>query len=457
MKPLIPLLKMKSLENYVSPTRFLALCNIINAGLGFVVGAYIARVLGPERLGITAVINGINSSINGLIDVRLNDVAAKAFYQHENQTDISVLAYQSGIVWITMAGTIALSILVAALSALIGNFLIPYFTGSSVARWWLPLNAVTMALSTIAGTALFLLRFTRNFYAIGIWRVAMSVISMLITITVLRVHPNISGQYLAGFYGGVVNVVITVCISWYLWNYISHLPMLKPDWRGAITAFRRNLKLVFYGNLLGYSKLLQRSADTLLVARFTNDRETGFYKFTRTFVDSGLAILQDALYQVYYPAFLQSFAQRAKDEYHRLANRLLRISGLITLLLLAGGFLILPWGIPLVFGQQYRGVEWPIIVFSSEFIFIVGCYPWLWALFVASGDLMAYTITTFVAVGMQYAIVLALFHLFNPSALSGVLGALSYYFVLIPIIYTIARKRWSEFLPTITTRHGGRL
>ena len=80
--------------------------------------------------------------------------------------------------------------------------------------------------------------------------------------------------------------------------------------------------MLFYGNLLGYAKLLQRSADVLLVAYVAGDRETGLYKLARQIVDGGIAVVQDALYQVYFPDFLDLLTRRAATAYRALARRL---------------------------------------------------------------------------------------------------------------------------------------
>jgi hypothetical protein len=43
----------------------------------------------------------------------------------------------------------------------------------------------------------------------------------------------------------------------------SIFALSRPDLRQAWQVFRQNARLLFYGNLLGYLKLLQRSLDVL--------------------------------------------------------------------------------------------------------------------------------------------------------------------------------------------------
>jgi O-antigen/teichoic acid export membrane protein len=150
---------------------------------------------------------------------------------------------------------------------------------------------------------------------------------------------------------------------------------------------------------------------------------------------------------VYYPSFLDAFARRAKKEYRGLAARLLKAASLITLALLAGEALLLRPFVRMVFGPAYAGAEGPMMVLTATFVFIVGFYPWLWALFVGAGKLSGYTAVTFAGVGVQYAVALGLFYLVGPSALTAMVGMFAYYVWLIPATYWLACREWGEFIP----------
>ena len=434
-------------RSLLTPSRYLALTNMASAGIGFLVGAYVARVLGPKNLGVTAVISGINTSIVAFVDVRFNDVAAKAFYQVEGMPADQAGSYRAGVLWVAMLGTGLLAMVIALLSTLIGNFFVPFFTEAAVARWWLPAGALAIALNTISGSATFLLRFSGAFYAVGTWRLLFQLVHGACTLLILVLRPTVGGLYAAGIASGLGVLFLTLVASWSLWALRMKLPVFHPDWRKAASVYRFSLGMVFYGNLLSYAKLFQRNADVLLVAYFTNDHETGIYKLSRTLIDQGLGILQDALYQVYYPSFLDAFARRAKAEYRRLASRLLKVSGLITLGLLAGEALVLPLVVRVMFGAEYAGAEGPMMVLTATFLFIVGFYPWLWALFVGAGKLSGYTAAAFAGVVVQYVVALALFYLVGPSALAAMAGMFDYYVWLVPATYWLARREWGEFIP----------
>jgi O-antigen/teichoic acid export membrane protein len=433
-------------RSWLTPSRYLTLTNALSAGIGFLVSVYVARILGPDKLGVVAVISGINSSIAAFIDVRFNDVAAKAFYQADDMIPAQIDAYRAGVLWLAVLATGLLAVVLALVSALVGNLFVPSFTEAPVAGWWLPADALTIAFQTAAGTVMFLLRFSGAFYVIGTWRLLLQVVSGGLTILILILTPTMGALFVARMASGLSTLLLASAVFWVLWTRRVGLPLLRPDWRRARSVYRTSLSMVFYGNLLSYAKLLQRNADVLLVAYFATDRETGIYKLARTFIDQGLGILQEALYQVNYPSFLDAFARRAQMEYRRLAGRLLTTSSLVTLSLLLGEALLLSPFVRLAFGLAYAGAEGPMMILTATFVFIVGFHPWLWALFVGSGRLFGYTAAAFAGVGVQYAVMLGLFRFASPSALTAMIGMFAYYVALVPIAYGLARHRWGEFV-----------
>lgn len=437
-------------RTWITPMRYLVATNIVGAVLGFVKGVYVARVLGPEALGLLGIIAGINTSVLAFLDVRLNDLASKVFYQIDGLTPEAAHAYQAGVLWLAWCGAAVIATFAALLAALVGNLLVPLFTAAPFQRWWLPVDAATLAVTSVGGSLFYLLRFSREFRAIGNGRVAVQLVGLVATLWLLTAQPNISGAIAAGLLGGVASLAIAFAVSWRLWSGRAGLPLAHADWKRARAAYRQHLDMLFYGNLLGYSKLLQRSLDVLVVARFTDDRETGLYKLARTIVDNGLAILQDALYQVYFPSLLELFTRRAAESFRALSRRLLGISALITAAIVAGEALLLPFLVPLLFGAQYRGVEWPMIILTLTFVFIVGFYTWLWAIFTGSGRLRGYTAMAFLSVLVQYAVMYVLFQWHGVSAAAAMWGALAYYFCLIPGACWLIWRHWREFLPVVT-------
>ncbi len=431
----------------LTPARYLVLANVAGAACTLAAGVYQARVLGPEQLGVMAVVAGITVPAFVLVDVRLNDVAARAFYAIDGLAADAVPAYRAGVLWLAWLGGLAQGLVAALIASLVGPIIVPIFTQARVAPWWLPADALGVAL-TASGSALFyLLRFSREFHAIGHWRIATQALSMVVTVLVLTVAPTLGGAIVAGLASGAVVLLVMLAVSWRLWTVRMGLPLGRPDWSRARAAYRQSLGMLFYGNLLGYAKILHRGVDVLAVAYVAGDRETGLYKLARQVVDGGVAILQDALHQVYFPDFLDLASRRAASAYRALARRLTAVCAGLTALAVAAGALALPVAVPLVFGSAFAGAEWPMLVMTLTFFFIAGCHPWLWALFVDSGRLGAFTAATFLAVLVQYASLAGLFSLLGPTAVAGMGGLLAHYLCLVAVTYGVAFRRFRAFVP----------
>jgi hypothetical protein len=262
--------------------------------------------------------------------------------------------------------------------------------------------------------------------------------------------PTLAGAYVAGLAGASVVAALTLAVSWRVWTRRAGVPLGRPDWGSAWSAYRRSRGMLFYGNLLGYAKLLQRSADVLLVAYVAGDRETGLYKLARQIVDGGIAVVQDALYQVYFPDFLDLLTRRAATAYRALARRL---AGHLRRADRGGGRRggrAAADARPAGLRGEFRRREWPMAIMTLTFFFIAGCHPWIWALYVGAGRLGGYTAMTFAAVAVQYLAMLAGFRWIGPTAAVGMMGMLASYVWLIPATYLLARRRWPHFCPGVS-------
>ena len=256
----------------LGPTRFLTATNVFSSALGLLVSAYVARTLGPEKLGLMGVIAGINGSVIAFVDLRLNDVSAKAFFERDRVTDDILPAYRSGVLWLGVLGNATIAVFMTLAATAIGNPLIPMFTSQTPQWWWLPTAATTLAISATTGAFTASLRLANAFYLLGAVRVCSQAITAVATVLFLRRAPTLGNAYIGGLAGSLATLVLVLIAFRQAWTTLVPLgrPMIAP----ALAAYRANTGVLFHGNLLGYAKLLQRSADVLFVARTSPGRST---------------------------------------------------------------------------------------------------------------------------------------------------------------------------------------
>ncbi|MGB0384226.1 MAG: lipopolysaccharide biosynthesis protein [Ardenticatenaceae bacterium] len=422
--------------------------NVIAAGLGFVQGIVTARILGPEPYGIIAVIAGVNITVLNFLDIRLVDLAGKLYYRSELPNDVEQRAYQSSILQVCLIGNGIISLFLCSLGGFVSWLTIHWFTASYV-RWeWLLAHAVVLALTNWTNTFAYLQRFSGKFYLMGTWKLITQVITISTFLPIIILYGNLDGYYTAQVTVSSIATLMTIGLSLFIWRKYEGFTLLNRQMFLSLPDYWHNLRFLFFGNLLGYTKLFHRAADVLLIGYFSDDRTTGLYKFARSLTDS-LYILFDALNQVYLPRFLELLAQRAHVEYRQLATRLLIGTGLFTVALIAIEGLLLPWVIKIALANRFAGVEGAVMVLTLPFFFVAGIYIWVWPIFIHFGQLGKYTIFNYLACLAQYSLVILLFFVFEPTASQAALGYLVYYLVLMPGALFLVHRKKREVLPNL--------
>jgi len=215
--------------------------------------------------------------------------------------------------------------------------------------------------------------------------------------------------------------------------------------RAAAPAIDRRviLRFVSAGNLLGYVKLMHRSADVLLVAVFCSDRETGIYKLARSITDALLTV-SEAMGRVYQPRLLALLQTRDHTEYGAVVRSIMTTAAAVTLAAIGSTLVLLPSLAPLLGVADGRGLTVSVVIMTVTFFFVAGLQSWIWPAFVFGGRLGRCTLWSTVAVlAGQYTIGPALVYLTGyatPAWFS--LGYLSFYvFSLLPLWRELRRDQ----------------
>jgi O-antigen/teichoic acid export membrane protein len=221
--------------------------------------------------------------------------------------------------------------------------------------------------------------------------------------------------------------------------------MLFGRHRAAAPAIDRRviLRFVAAGNLLGYVKLLHRSADVLLVAAFCGDRGTGIYKLARSITDALLTV-SEAIGRVYQPRLLALLQARDHAEYGAVVRSIMMTAAAITFAAIGGALALLPSLAPLLGVTDGSSLTLSVVIMTLTFFFIAGLQSWIWPVFVSSGQMGRCTLWGAVAVlAGQYTIGPALVYLTgNATPTWFSLGYLSFYVLsVLPLWRELRRDR----------------
>jgi O-antigen/teichoic acid export membrane protein len=438
------------LRSASDPTGYLGLVNIVSAGLAFVRGIIVARALVPAELGVVGIIAAINATVLNLLDVRLVDLASKLYYKKVGASEADQRGYRAGVLVLCILGNALVSLGLAAAGVFVGKLAIGLFTASPISDWWLVAQSGTLALDSLSSTVNYLQRLTGRFHLFGSIRLGTQIAALLLFVTLLLPEGGVSAYFLASFIRALFAFGITMLGTWFAWSKLDNLQLRASAIRSAFADYRIHTRYLFYGNLLGYTKLVHRTADTLIVGLFADDRTTGLYKFARSLTD-GLYGIFDAISQVYQPRFLELLAEGRRELYRLFSARLVRFAAVFTVALLALEALLLQPLLLAVFGQRYLGSEVGIAILTVPFFFVTGIYTWLWPVFVYTGDLRSYTVASVAAATAQVVVMVGLLLSGGQSVADGAFGYLAHYLILMPVGIALAGVRFSEYLPPIAS------
>jgi O-antigen/teichoic acid export membrane protein len=443
MRP-APLLR--TFERAFSPTRYLTLVNVLATGIGFAQGLITARQLGVAAYGVAAVIGSTNAAVLNFLDVRLTDLAAKLYYLSFDNPE-EQRAHRASVIQVALAGNGLVSFGLAALGLVVSLVVVHRLTDAPVTIAWLVAQSLIAALNNWASTFDNLIRLSGRFYLLGSWRLATRIGQTILFLLVFLPGSNLDAYYRALLAVAAAGLLSVIGLALWIWLRLQKLPVLRPAPGRAWPDYWRERRFLFYGNLLGYVKMLHRSVDVILVGYFADDRVTGLYKLARSLSDT-LLIVFDAVNQVYYPHLMELLGRKAASEYRRLARRLFVGSAAFTLAAVIGETLLLKLLLRIALTDQYAGAEGAVVILTIPFLFVTGIYTWLWPLFVRSGQLRYYTLFSALAAVVQYAVSIGLLTLLPASPAGPAAGYLAHYLVLYPLLYWLALRSHKPYLPT---------
>lgn len=438
-------------QQLVTPTRYLAFVNVIGTALGFVQGIISARLLGAEAFGVIAIIAATNTTVLNFLDVRLVDLAGKLYYRSRADTADDLRAYRASVLQTCLVGNGLISFGLTIVGLLANIAFVGVFTATPVRLGWLVAQSLVLAMSNWANTFDYLQRFSGRFYLMGTWRLINRILYVIVFLSMLLASPNLDGYYSGALAATVLSLAMTAGLSIFIWLKYDRLPLLRKGVWQALADYRRDSRFLFFGNLLGYVKMLHRGSDVLIVGLFANDRITGLYRLARSLTD-GFYVLFDAMNQVYGPRFMELLSQRAHVEYRRLARRVLGYSAGFTLLALVAEIVAMPLLMRTILANRFVGAESAIAVMTIPFVFVTGIHMWVWPMYVYSGRIARYTVYGLLACLAQYVVMIGLFLSWRVTPVAAALGYLAHYLVLVPLAYRLlARGDRADCMPG--TRH----
>jgi O-antigen/teichoic acid export membrane protein len=418
-----------------SSAAFLTAVNLVCAAIGAAQGFAVVRLLGPEGYGAAAVLVSLTAVATNLIDVRLTDLVSNLYYSADATDSDSGAAYRASALRLGI-GLYALSaslvILASAALMLIGA---RHLSATAFSAQWFWLAALAQGVSYFGSFFVFLQRFVASAGRMAALQLSSALLNAGAMITAVMMHRTIGG-YVTGMLLSALAIALVNSIVTMRSIRCAGIPLLQRRQPGVAAIDRTVVfRFIAAGNVLGYVKLLHRSADVLLVAFFCSDRDTGIYKLARTMTDA-LYSISEAIGRIYQPRLLTLLRDGGHSEFRSLARSMAVTAAAITFVALAGVFVVVPRLATLLGWSDMPGLTLATAIMTLPFFFVAGLQAWIWPAFVSLGRLGRCTLWGVVAVVMgQYTVGPLLVYATgsaNPAWFS--VGYLSYYVLsLLPL------------------------
>jgi O-antigen/teichoic acid export membrane protein len=336
------------LRRVVKNSSYLSSSNTVAAGLSFVQGILVARLLGVNGLGeITAVITFV-TAINNLLSFRMSEVVVRHFTPPlaVGRTDeAAAVAKGAGL------AEGATSIVAFIVMFLLAPWAAQTFLNDSAASKWIVFYGVIILSNIVFETSRGILQSTHRFGQFASINLAQSILTFVLIsiafVTASASIPFVLTAYIAGkTLAGIAIVVLAVRAlnermpGWW------RVPLRAyPGWRGLFS-------FAFNTNLNGTVNIFVRDNIPLYIIKLTSAAGAGYFRIAMSLIN----ILMLPVEPFISPTYSEITRTIAERNFSTTLRLLRRVSLIVAAWVAAsGGFIVLFgwWLIPLLYGAQY--------------------------------------------------------------------------------------------------------
>ncbi len=336
---------------------------------GFLYTLLVGRLLGPSEFGLMALGLSFSALVFQIIELRLHESLIRyvAEFWEKGDSNRTLAVIKLSFIADITTGIIAL-IVVFLLSSFAQVHLIRDPRGSLI----LTLSALTIFSGNIATvTSIGILRVFSHFKPLALVRSSGIVLRFLLTLLGLLIfNLDVIGVLIIHVISSsITNLVLTLLA---LKELNSRIPLMKTNAPIRLLAQRKNEIGRFAWNtyLLSLTKVPIQELDVIVLGWLTSHNVVGVYKVAKNFAIA-LWTMADSVYFVVYPEIAKLWTKRKINDLSSFVKRLTVLVGAVGSIAFSITFLIVPYFIQLIMGQEYaqagilfRWMSWGILVWA---------------------------------------------------------------------------------------------
>jgi len=422
---------------FAHPPYLLILANVFCAAIGLAQGLTVAALLGPANFGVIAIPVMLGWLASNFWDIRLTDVATKL---HFSTTDPVA---QTASVRACLELSFGIAVLMVLSSVALSSFALSLFTDTPLPLSWIWLQALALGLNHMTSATTSLMRLSGSYVALALNRVLSQVAYTLLLLTPLFIAPTLGSYYSALLTASCSGLLLAGTALFVAWRKKFAHCLWEGNSSPAMPTYMGQWRMLLSGNVMGYSKMMYRAGDVLLLGYFADDKVTGIYRLAKSMAD-GLGSISDGLYNYYYPTFLSYLQKREYELYARTIRRFVVFGFGGALLLGVCTYIGLQMAERYVLQHQYLQLAEASAIMMACTGFVWGVHLWLWPLLVNRGRVDLLATTSMIGALAQMALIASLCNLYTPAPAMVALSLFAYYVIAYAPLLLWWRISWRE-------------
>jgi O-antigen/teichoic acid export membrane protein len=373
-------------RKFVRDVSVLTLANGAVAVLSFMQGILVARWLGPELLGLAALVMSYPGLVHSFFDVRSAEASVKYLSQFHvrNERDRVLAMCQLGyLVDVAIAGCVFLVVVSSA------SWAAQHIAHRPDSSRLIVLYAMAFLPRALIGTSYAVLATLGRFSLIATVNILTTILRVALILSLVAAGWQVAGVVWGNAMAMVMTGLLHGGIAWGLMQRTWGALPVQGCWH-ALRGHRREIfRFLAYGDLSALLGMIPKQLDVILLGYFRNPTEVGYYKLARS-LTSVVGYLVKPLQSVVYPKLVQLGSSGEQEVRSQRVQRLGPMVGFPLGIMVMASTLFIPVLLPLLAGHDYRAA-----VIATQLL-LAGAAVWLaffWVrpLFLARGWVKEWT------------------------------------------------------------------
>lgn len=334
----------------------------------------LSRALSQPALGVYFLVTAFPELIQGLLDLRLQEVMIKYLISFIKSGDANRINALIKVTWLVSVAAGGLLLFIVAVTATFASSLLGVDSGRGLMLLY-SVGLFSVSLQGRSGAIIRALgRFELNFWV----ALSVALVRFLVVVAAVSANWGVTGVIAGRVVGQFVSTAIVGTASLLLLrtrvklDFSVPLSVLRPLWR-ELAMFS------FHLNLASIAKGLTQKLDTILVGAFLNPSAVAAYKVVGQF-GRAIYLLSDPLTTAAYPRFVALVSGGKLAEVNSLARRASWLVGLLLAPVLLISTIFSSQLVTLFAGPQYSAHGWllPLFMWScAPAVVLFWTHPYL--------------------------------------------------------------------------------